>query len=127
MKFCQKNLFQLDSSFVEKVMNDVKKVGEKCAEENKATSEDLAEIHAHKMPPTSHEAKCVLACFYKHYNIMSSSGTFEKSAVIAAFEPMKKMSEEIYGKVMKVVDACDNSGRIAKLFKGFFFLLILMF
>lgn len=93
-------------------MKDITEVGQKCAEENKATSEDIAEIHAHKFPPSSHEAKCVIACFYKHYKLMNSDGKFDKSVVIAAFEPIKEMDEEIYGKILKVVDACENSGMI---------------
>lgn len=31
----------------------------------------MAELITHKFPPTSHEARCVLACFYKELHMVS--------------------------------------------------------
>ncbi|XP_044254668.1 uncharacterized protein LOC123005114 [Tribolium madens] len=97
----------LDPKFLEKLTEEVQAVGTACGEKEHATADDMIEIMEHKFPPTHHEAKCVIACYYKHYKMMKDDGTFDKDAAIKAFDEIKSQDADIYGKILKVIDACD--------------------
>ncbi|EFA02853.2 odorant binding protein 16 [Tribolium castaneum] len=97
----------LDPKFLEKLTQEVQAVGTSCGEKEHATADDMIEIMEEKFPPTSHEAKCVVACFYKHYKMMKEDGTFDKDAAVKAFDEIKAQDAEIHAKILKVIDACD--------------------
>lgn len=99
---------KLDQNYVVSVIKDVIEVSEKCAQEVQATPEDMFEIRLYKLPPSTHEGKCVLACFYKSYHLMRSDGTWDDKIIDAAFAPIKEMDADVYNKIVTVLKSCEH-------------------
>ncbi|XP_063907440.1 general odorant-binding protein 19d-like [Zophobas morio] len=92
----------ISTEFFEKVMNELHAVAMACVKQESATANDMVELMVHKFPPSTHEAKCVIACFYEHYHMMTPEGTFDKQATIDAFNPLKSEDADLYDKMLKI-------------------------
>ncbi|XP_068907704.1 general odorant-binding protein 19d-like [Tenebrio molitor] len=97
----------LPEEYTKKVLKKMEEVGTKCSDQEHATPDDMAELITHKFPPTSHEARCVLACFYKELHMMKEDGSFDKEATVKSFDEIKALDAELHGKILKVIDACE--------------------
>ncbi|KAJ3657488.1 hypothetical protein Zmor_009286 [Zophobas morio] len=94
------------------IMKKVSVVGNGCVQKENATPEDMAQLIAHEIPPSTHTAKCILACFYEHYKMMKPDGTFDKQAAIDAFHEIKAMDADLYGKILQIIDTCEEQKKI---------------
>ncbi|XP_063926064.1 uncharacterized protein LOC135139676 [Zophobas morio] len=102
----------LSEEFIEKVTAEIEQVAGNCAEKEGANADDITELIKHTVPPSSHTTKCVHACIYEHFNVMKADGTFDKQATIDAFNPLKSEDADIYGKVLKIIDVCQEKPEI---------------
>ncbi|RZC38263.1 PBP GOBP domain containing protein [Asbolus verrucosus] len=100
--------YALDKEYFDKIMKEVEQVGQNCGKEEHATDSDMSELLSYTFPPSTHEAKCVLACFYQHYKMMKDDGSFDKETAIKVFDEIKQLDGELHAKIMKIIDTCDS-------------------
>nr|AUF72960.1 odorant-binding protein [Anoplophora chinensis] len=99
----------LDQDFKEKFMQQMEEYGTKCIDEVHATDADIAELVAHKVPPTSHEAKCLIFCIHKSFKMMTEDGNPNTEGVLQLMAPLKETDSDIYEKFLKIAEKCSNS------------------
>ncbi|CAG9827949.1 unnamed protein product [Diabrotica balteata] len=97
----------IDPKLVAEFMEKVTKFGEKCMQETKATSEDVAQIMAHKIPD-SHEGKCMISCVYKAFKIQNEDGTMNSDQTLKLMERVKESDAELFENLMKVFKVCHG-------------------
>ncbi|XP_001813655.2 uncharacterized protein LOC100142391 [Tribolium castaneum] len=99
---------ELDKEFLMQFLQKIKKVSEDCIAETQATKDDIKTLLEHKIPD-SHEGKCMIFCFHKHFQIQNEDGSLNKVAAISLLEPIKDHSQDIYDKVVKIFNTCFDS------------------
>ncbi|XP_028134287.1 general odorant-binding protein 19d-like isoform X2 [Diabrotica virgifera virgifera] len=97
----------IDPKIVAEFMEKVTRFGEKCMEETKATSEDVAQIMAHTIP-VSHEGKCMISCVYKAFKIQNEDGTMNSEETLKLMERIKESDAELFEKMMKIMKTCHG-------------------
>ncbi|XP_044253885.1 uncharacterized protein LOC123004619 [Tribolium madens] len=96
----------LDQEFLDKFFEEMQEFGAQCAEETEATSDDIAELIARKLPPSTHEGKCMIFCMQKKFKMMKGNGSIDRAGAIAALKPLQKADPELYQKVLKIFVTC---------------------
>ncbi|EFA02861.1 odorant binding protein 17 [Tribolium castaneum] len=96
----------LDQEFVDEFLEKMQEFGAQCAEETDATSDDIAELIARKLPPSTHEGKCMIFCMQKKFNMMKENGGIDRAGAIAALKPLQKADPELHQKVLKIFVTC---------------------
>ncbi|XP_060532266.1 general odorant-binding protein 28a-like [Cylas formicarius] len=100
----------LDQEIVEEILEEIQRVGVECIKETSAAQSDIAELMAKKMPST-HEGKCMLFCFSKHYNMMNDDGSLVANG-IESWEKIKNNDAELYEKIVQIHKTCHDSAVI---------------
>ncbi|CAG9827950.1 unnamed protein product [Diabrotica balteata] len=95
----------LDPKYVAEVTEKITNFAETCMAETKATSEDVAQMMAHKIPE-SHEGKCMISCIYKAFKLQNEDGTMNPDETLKILEKIKESDEELYEQLMKVFKIC---------------------
>nr|UYB94406.1 odorant-binding protein 4 [Lytta caraganae] len=98
----------LDQEFVEKFMEKMQQIAEECVDETGATEDDLAELIAKKIPPSTHEAKCMIFCLNKKLKIQTESGEVDKVAALLALDDLKAADLELFKKILKIFIDCES-------------------
>nr|UYB94407.1 odorant-binding protein 5 [Lytta caraganae] len=98
----------IDKEFVDKFMDELKVIGDQCIGETGATKDDLVSLLAHTIPE-SHEGKCLIFCFHKHFDMQDESGNLNKDGFLNALEALKAHDEEVYNKFVQIYDTCSVS------------------
>ncbi|RZC34457.1 PBP GOBP domain containing protein, partial [Asbolus verrucosus] len=97
----------LDKEFIDQVVAKIRSVGEECIAETQATKDDINSLLAHNIPD-SHEGKCLLFCFHKHFHIQNDDGTLDRNGAIKALEPLKENDQDVYDTVLKIFSTCAD-------------------
>ncbi|XP_044254553.1 general odorant-binding protein 19d-like [Tribolium madens] len=99
---------ELDKEFLIQFLQKIRKVSEECVAETQATKDDIKTLLDHKIPD-SHEGKCMIFCFHKHFHIQNDDGSLNKVDAISSLEPIKQHSQDIYDKVVKIFNTCFDT------------------
>ncbi|RZC39665.1 uncharacterized protein BDFB_007699, partial [Asbolus verrucosus] len=102
------NAAELDKEFVMKFVQKIKQVSEDCTAETKASQDDIKTLLEHKIPD-SHEGKCMIFCFHKHFHIQNEDGSLNKIDGVSALEAIKEHNREVYDKVVQVYSTCTET------------------
>nr|APC94205.1 odorant-binding protein 14 [Pyrrhalta maculicollis] len=97
----------IDPKIVQEFVEQVTKFGEKCMEETKATTEDVAQLIAHQSPST-HEGKCMISCVYKAFGIQNEDGTINQEEGLKLASKIKESDPEVYEKMETISNKCQD-------------------
>nr|QUP79540.1 odorant binding protein 47 [Monochamus saltuarius] len=95
--------------FRDGLMEKLHEFGTKCIEEIHPSDDDIAELLSHKIPPTSHEGKCMVFCVHKSFNMMTEDGNPNTEGTLELLAPLKETDPDIYEKSVKVLETCNAS------------------
>ncbi|KAJ3657487.1 hypothetical protein Zmor_009285 [Zophobas morio] len=119
----------LDQDFVDDFMEKIQEIGTVCAEETHATSDDIAELLARQIPPSTHEGKCMIFCIQTNFKVMKADGSIDRAGAMLALKPLQKADPQLYQKVLKLFvtcgmrvkplpDPCDTASALAECAKN---------
>nr|XP_015835002.1 PREDICTED: uncharacterized protein LOC657178 isoform X2 [Tribolium castaneum] len=101
----------VDQEFVEKFLQKMEKIGEECAEETHATSDDIADLIEQRDPKT-HEGKCLIFCYHKKFNTMKEDGSLDKVGSVLALEEVRDADFELYKNILTIFVTCGDKAKI---------------
>ncbi|CAH1369999.1 hypothetical protein MTP99_011506 [Tenebrio molitor] len=97
----------LDKEFIDNFVTKVKAIGEECIPETSASKDDINNLLSFTVP-SSHEGKCLIFCFHKHFHIQNEDGSLDKAGALQALQPLKEHDSDVYDKVVKVFQTCAD-------------------
>ncbi|XP_060534932.1 uncharacterized protein LOC132707203 [Cylas formicarius] len=96
----------LDKSIVSGILKDIEKIGAECVKETSASEDDIAQLNAKKVP-TTHEGKCMMFCYAKHFEMMNDDGSLS-DAILKKWDVIKGNDEDVYNKLVQVHNTCHS-------------------